>query len=68
MLILSRKVGERFLIGENVVVQVLDISGSHVKLGIDAPKNTKVFREELLATPRLTKNDEQRDVSTTENL
>lgn len=68
MLILSRKVGERFLIGENVVVQVLDISGSHVKLGIDAPKNTKVFREELLTTPRLAKNDEQRDVSTTENL
>lgn len=64
MLILSRKIGERFLIGEDIVVQVLNISGTHVKLGVIAPKNTKIFREELLDTT----NKQTITVSTMETL
>ncbi len=47
MLILSRRVGERFLIGDNITVTVLGVSGCNVKLGIDAPKETAIYREEL---------------------
>lgn len=49
MLILSRRVGERFLIGDNIIVTVLGVSGCNVKLGIEAPKETEIYREELYA-------------------
>ena len=48
MLVLSRKVGERILIGDNVIVRVIDIRGSNVRLAIDAPLTTKIMREELI--------------------
>tara|TARA_R100001163_G_scaffold64377_1_gene58442 strand:- start:1126 stop:1296 length:171 start_codon:yes stop_codon:yes gene_type:complete len=47
MLILSRRVGETILIGENVRVTVLSISGRHVKIGTDAPKEVPVHRQEV---------------------
>lgn len=47
MLILSRRIGERFLIGDDITVTVLGVSGNNVKLGIDAPKETAIYREEL---------------------
>lgn len=47
MLILTRKVGERVTIGDDVVVTVLEVKGSHVKLGIEAPSHTRVHREEI---------------------
>lgn len=47
MLVLSRKVGERILIGENITVTVVRIVGGGVRLGIEAPANTAVIRDEL---------------------
>ncbi len=47
MLVLSRKVGERILIGNQVTVTVVRITGGGVRLGIEAPKEMTVIREEL---------------------
>ena len=47
MLVLTRKLGESIRIGENIVVKIVDLDGRHVKLGIDAPKNVTVNREEI---------------------
>ncbi len=47
MLVLSRKVGERILIGGNVVVEVLEARGRQVRLGITAPAEISIRREEL---------------------
>jgi len=47
MLVLSRKVGERILIGDHVAVTVVRITGGGVRLGIEAPPEMAVIREEL---------------------
>ena len=47
MLILTRRMGETLMIGNQVTVTVLAIKGSQVRLGIDAPKDVEVFREEI---------------------
>ncbi|HET6881618.1 MAG TPA: carbon storage regulator [Pirellulales bacterium] len=53
MLVLNRKVGERLVIGPNIVVTVLDVRGNVVKLGCEAPLDVPVHREEVLQ--RMTK-------------
>jgi carbon storage regulator len=47
MLILSRKTNESIMIGDRVQVSVVDIKGDQVKLGIQAPREVKVYREEV---------------------
>ena len=47
MLVLSRKVGERILIGDQIAVTVVRINATTVRLGIDAPSKLVVVREEL---------------------
>lgn len=47
MLVLSRKVGERILIGDKIAVTVVTVNGNRVRLGIDAPADLTVVREEL---------------------
>ena len=47
MLILTRKLGEKITIGNDIVIRVMDIKGSQVKLGIEAPKHIEVHREEI---------------------
>lgn len=47
MLILTRRVGEAMMIGDDIVVNVLGIKGNQVRLGIDAPKDVAVHREEI---------------------
>ncbi len=48
MLVLSRKLNETILIGPDIKVTLLGIEGDKIKLGVDAPKELKIFREELL--------------------
>jgi carbon storage regulator len=47
MLILARRQGERVVIGENILVTVMEISGSTVRLGIEAPAGISIYREEI---------------------
>ena len=47
MLILSRKINEKVIIGDEITVSVIEIRGDQVRLGIDAPKTVKVFRQEV---------------------
>jgi carbon storage regulator len=47
MLVLTRKLGESIRIGDNIVVKIVDLDSRHVKLGIEAPKNISVNREEI---------------------
>lgn len=47
MLILTRKAGEQIRIGEDIVIQVLELGKGVVKLGIEAPKNIIIHREEI---------------------
>ena len=49
MLVLSRKLNQEIRIGENIVVRVIGIKGNQVRLGIVAPVEVPVMREELLA-------------------
>ena len=51
MLILSRKLKESIRIGDDVVIHVLSVSAGRVKLGIEAPTDIGVVREELLSQP-----------------
>ena len=53
MLVLSRKEKQSFLIGDNVEVTVLEISGEKVKIAIDAPKEISILRKELAETKQL---------------
>jgi carbon storage regulator len=47
MLILSRRIGETIRIGPDIVVTVLGVKGSQVRIGVDAPKEVEVHREEI---------------------
>ena len=50
MLVLSRKVGERILIGDEIAVTVVRVTGGGVRIGIEAPAAMAVIREELKAS------------------
>lgn len=47
MLILTRRVGETVMIGDEVTVTVLGVKGNQVRIGVNAPKNVAVHREEI---------------------
>jgi carbon storage regulator len=47
MLVLTRKVGERIVIGNSIMVTVLESQGGRMRLGIDAPHEVPVYREEI---------------------
>lgn len=52
MLVLTRRVNERVVIGDDIVVTVLEVHGEQVRIGIEAPRDVKVFREEVIARER----------------
>ncbi|ADG70715.1 carbon storage regulator CsrA [Brachyspira innocens] len=47
MLVLSRKINQSIVIGDNIEIMLVDIRGDQIKLGINAPKNVKIFRKEV---------------------
>ena len=47
LLIITRKPGERIMVGDDVVLHVIEIAGGSVRIGIDAPRSTPVYREEI---------------------
>lgn len=47
MLILTRRIGEILMVGDEVTISVLDVKGNQVRIGINAPKNLAVHREEI---------------------
>jgi carbon storage regulator len=48
MLVLSRKLGEKIVIGDNIVVTVVKIDRNQIRIGIEAPHDVPVYREEIL--------------------
>lgn len=47
MLVLSRKLGEKIVIGDNIVLTVVKIDRNQIRLGIEAPVDVPIFREEI---------------------
>ncbi len=65
MLILTRRVGEKVMIGDDVSVTVLRVKGNQVRLGVEAPKSVSVQREEIFN--RMKGEGEGRDASGVED-
>jgi carbon storage regulator len=47
MLVLTRRPGESIIVGEDIVITVIEIKGGQVRIGIDAPREVDVYREEI---------------------
>ena len=58
MLVLSRKKNEELVIGENIVVIVVDVRGGTVRLGINAPKSVSIHRQEVYEKIKQSRQDE----------
>ena len=62
MLVLSRKLGEKIVIGDNIVVTVVKIDRNQIRIGIEAPSDIPVYREEI-APQRLTQTERSHAVA-----
>lgn len=51
MLILTRRVGERLMIGDDIVIKVVNVDGNQVRVGIEAPSHVRIVREEIKDKP-----------------
>jgi len=47
MLVLTRKIGEGIVIGDDVTITVVEVKGGNVRIGIDAPREKKIYRQEI---------------------
>tara|TARA_R110002110_G_scaffold22508_1_gene87227 strand:- start:205 stop:396 length:192 start_codon:yes stop_codon:yes gene_type:complete len=59
MLILTRRVGETLMVGDEVTVTVLGVKGNQVRVGVNAPKDVSVHREEIYQRIQKEKSDAQ---------
>ena len=63
MLVLSRKTDEQIIINDNIVVTVVEVRGDKVRLGIDAPKDVPVHREEIYKAIKKQAEEAKKDTS-----
>ena len=61
MLVLSRKIGESVVVGDNARIVVLDVRGAKVQLGVEAPRDVAVFRGEIVDRNRVGDKSESED-------
>jgi carbon storage regulator CsrA len=61
ILVLTRRLNERIYIGDSIIITIVRIEGGQVRLGVDAPKEVKVLREELIEKPREQEGDDRED-------
>ena len=52
MLIITRRAGERIMVGDDIVVEIMEIVGNSVRVGISAPRSVPVYREEIYTAVR----------------
>ena len=68
MLILTRRIGETLIIGDDVNITVLGVKGNQVRLGINAPKDVSVHREEIYLRIQQEKEGTEADEDAEENV
>tara|TARA_Y100001968_G_C19074610_1_gene580067 strand:+ start:407 stop:613 length:207 start_codon:yes stop_codon:yes gene_type:complete len=61
MLILTRRIGETLMVGDDVTITVLGVKGNQVRIGVNAPKDVAVHREEIYQRIQKEKTGEDRD-------
>ena len=61
MLILTRKIGEAVIIGDDITIRILEVQGNQIRLGIIAPREISVHREEIYQRIQSKKDDDDID-------
>jgi carbon storage regulator len=64
MLILTRRIGESVIIGDDIHITVLEVKGNQVRLGVNAPKDVSVHREEIYQRIQFDKEAEEKTENT----
>jgi carbon storage regulator len=47
MLLITRRAGERIVLGDDIIIEVIEVSGSQVRVGVHAPRSVPIYREEI---------------------
>ena len=68
MLVLTRKVGDLIHIGDDIKIQVVKIKGCQVRIGVEAPKQTRVFRHEVLEANQKKSLSQNKEIHPTTDL